>query len=78
MIRLLSAEPRIAIDRVPNGTSLFRLTPRTADLAAYRVRLAAKGVEVPAPDGGGFWLKVNESLRGAAPAALAQAFLSAL
>jgi threonine aldolase len=77
-IRLISAEPRIAIERVPNGTSLFRLTPRTADLAAYRARLAAKGVEVPAPDGGGFWLKVNESLRGAAPAALAQAFLSAL
>ena len=42
-IRLLSAEPRIAIERVPNGTSLFRLTPRTGDLAAYRARLRGKG-----------------------------------
>jgi threonine aldolase len=78
VIRQLSAEPRIGIERVPNGTSLFRLTPRTPDLAAYRARLVAKGVDVPAPDGGGFWLKVNESLRGVPPTALAQAFLSAL
>lgn len=77
-IRLLAGEPRISIERVPHGTSLFRLIPRTADLAAYRARLSARGVAVAAADGGGFWLKVNESLRGVPPAALAEAFVTAL
>jgi threonine aldolase len=77
-IRLLAADPRTAIERVPNGTSLFRLTPRTADPAAYRARLASLGVALRAPDGGGFWMTVNESLRGVSPRALADAFLAAL
>jgi threonine aldolase len=77
-LRLLAGEPRIAIERVPNGTSLVRITPRTPDPAAYRARLATKGIALSPPDGGGFWLKVNESLRGASAPALAQAFVSAL
>ncbi len=64
--------------RVPNGSSLFRLTPRTSDLAAYRERLLAKGIVLARADGDGFWLKVNESLREVAPDALAAAFASAL
>ena len=67
-----------AVERVPGGTSLFRLRPRTGDLAAFRRRLAAKGIVLPEPAGDGFWLKVNESLRGAEPAALVAAFRSAL
>ncbi|MEP6993195.1 MAG: beta-eliminating lyase-related protein [Acidobacteriota bacterium] len=78
LLERLSKDERFAIDRVPNGTSLFRLTPRTADLGAYRERLAARGVRVPAPDGGGFWLKVNETLAAASPEALAEASRSAL
>jgi hypothetical protein len=66
------------VERVPNGTSLFRLAPRTGDLAAFRQRLGARGVALPPPAEGGFWLKVNESLRGADPAALLAAFTAAL
>ncbi|HEY1250106.1 MAG TPA: beta-eliminating lyase-related protein [Thermoanaerobaculia bacterium] len=77
-VRLLSADSRFAIERVPNGTSLLRLTPRTADAAAYRARLAAKGVALREPADGGFWLTVNESLRGVAPRALVDAFAAAL
>ena len=78
LLRLLSGDDRFAVERVPNGTSLFRLTPRTADLTAYRDRLSSRGIRVPPPDAGGFWLKVNETLRGVSPETLAAAFRSAL
>ena len=60
---LQKSPEKFAVERVPNGTSLFRLRPRTGDLAAFRQRLAAKGILLPEPDKeGSFWLKVNESL----------------
>lgn len=78
LIRRLSGNPAFSVERVPNGTSLFRLTPLTRDLAAFRERLLARGVRVPPADGGAFWLKVNESLREASPDALAADFTAAL
>jgi threonine aldolase len=78
LLKALSADPRFGVERVPNGTSLFRLTPRVADAAAFRQRLAAKGITIPPPDAGAFWLKVNETLNGASAAGLADAFRSAL
>ena len=78
LLAALSADARFGVERVPNGTSLFRITPRVADAAAFRQRLAARGITVLAPEAGAFWLKVNETLRGASPAALADAFRSAL
>ena len=79
LIAWLGAPPgAFTSTRVPNGSSLFRLTPRTSDLAAYRERLLARGIVLPRADGDGFWLKVNESLREVAPDALAAAFALAL
>jgi threonine aldolase len=78
LLQALSRDERFTIARVPGGTSLVRLTPRTADLLAYRERLRARGITVPSPEAGGFWLKVNETLRGASAEALAEAFRSAL
>ena len=78
LIAMLAADARLAVERVPRGTSLFRLTPKTADLEAYRQRLAARGVAVDPPGGGGFWLKVNETLEGASAEALAGTFRAAL
>ena len=78
LLRLLARDERFGVERVANGTSLFRLTPSTGDLPAYRDRLRRSGVAVPPPDSGGFWLKVNETLRGVSPEALSDAFRSAL
>ena len=78
LVKLLSGDDRFKIELVPAGTSLFRLTPKTADLSAYRDRLAARGITIPPPDAGAFWLKVNETQRGVSPEALADAFRSAL
>jgi hypothetical protein len=78
LVAALTADGRFGVERVPNGTSLFRLTPRVPDAAAFRQRLGAKGISIPPPEAGAFWLKVNETLKGASAAALADAFRSAL
>jgi threonine aldolase len=70
----LAAEPGFSVTRVPNGTSAARLEVRSADLEAFRSRLRVRGIALPAPDGAGFWLRVNETLLGASPDALAAAF----
>jgi threonine aldolase len=76
--KLLARDERFTIERVNNGTNVLRVVPRVADLAAYRERLAARGVSLPPPEGGGFWLKVNETARGASAESIAEAFRSAL
>lgn len=78
LLAALAADARFGVERVANGTSLFRLTPRVPDAAAFRERLHARGISLPAQDAGSFWLKVNETLKGASPAMLAAAFGSAL
>lgn len=74
----LGSDTRFSIERVPNGTSGLRITPRVADLEAYRLRLQTRGVTLPPAEDGGFWLRVNETARGASPEAIAEAFRSAL
>lgn len=78
LLAALAADGRFGVERVPNGTSLFRLTPRVPDAAAFRERLRTRGIGVPPPDAGGLWLRVNETLKGASPATLAAAFRAAL
>ncbi len=78
-IGLLSDEPRFAVERVTNGTSVFRLRLRAGDPPAFRAGLGRRGIAVPAPDGDGFWLRVNETLLAAdSAAALAAEFKAAL
>jgi len=78
LLRVLSSDASFSVERVPGGTSFFRLTPKTPDLPAYRERLKARGITVPPPEAGGFWLRTNETLRGSSAAAIAEGFRSAL
>jgi threonine aldolase len=78
-IGLLSRDARFAVERVPDGTSAFRLAPRTVEPAGFRERLRTRGITLPAAEGDGFWLRVNETVLAAPSAeALAEAFQSAL
>lgn len=74
----LGSDTRFSIERVPNGTSGLRITPRVENLEAYRLRLETRGVTLPPAEDGGFWLRVNETMRGASADAIAEAFRSAL
>ena len=76
LIAALANDDRFAIERVAGGTSLFRVNVR-GDAVAMSAKLAARGVNAPTSDGG-FWLKVNASLAGRDPAALAAIFRDAL
>lgn len=77
LIAALGADDRFRIERVPAGTSLFRIRASGIAPVAFRTALGARGVNVAPPDGDGFWLKVNETLHGRDPAALADAFRAA-
>jgi len=76
-LSILVADGRFRVERVPGGTSWFRLVPLGADLPAFREKLRARGIVLPGPEGDGFWLRVNETLNRSAPEALAQAFRDA-
>lgn len=78
LLQRLAADGDFTVTRVPSGTSGVRLEVKTSDLAAYRTRLAARGVTLPAPEGNGYWLRINETLRGASPDDLAGRFRDAL
>lgn len=78
LLERLASDPGFGVTRVEGGTSGVRLDVNAADAAGFRERLRARGIVLPAPDGGGFWLRVNETLRGSTPDALATAFRAAL
>ena len=72
----------IRIERVPNGTNIFRLIVAEAIAEKLRARLAADQVMLPRParERGGmvFWLQVNESWNRTTAPQLTQQFKSAL
>ena len=74
----LGRSDRFAVERVEGGTSRMRLTVRGVPPADYRARLAARGVVLPEPDEGAFWLTVNETWSRTPGAELAAAFRGAL
>jgi threonine aldolase len=57
----LAADGRCSIERIPNGTNLFRLILNEGDPEAWRQLLAARGVELmkPKPDSNVFVCKMN-------------------
>jgi threonine aldolase len=77
-IRGLGRQAGFAVERIPSGTNLFRVRTPAGDPAAFRQRLAAKGVMLSAPDGGAFLVGVNETLNRTTPDALTEAFVRAL
>jgi threonine aldolase len=78
--RAIAAHPRVAVERVPHGTNVARLTLRGADAAAVARRLGTRGIRVPAPPPGAsaLTLAVNETWTRTDGAALTVAFEEAL
>jgi threonine aldolase len=66
------------VERIPSGTNLFRLRLRGTDPAAFRNRLAERGVLLSAPQGDAFFVGVNETLNRTTAAALTESFIRAL
>jgi len=79
-LSLLQGEPGFGFERVPNGTSAFKLILRRGDASAFATRLRTRGAILPHPDGDPpvFRMIVNPSLNRVDPEELAHDFLGAL
>lgn len=74
----LARHPRVAIERIPDGTNLARLTLK-GDAAAFRARLREAGIQMPAASPQGqVTLGVNETWNRRTSADLLKAFEQAL
>jgi threonine aldolase len=64
LISKLDAIGSLRVERIANGSNVFKLHVEVADLERVRERLARRNVLIPAPAGQfrGFVLKVNETL----------------
>ncbi len=63
LIVALESVRGLRVERIPNGTNIFKLHVAAPDLDAYRERVADAGILLPGPQPwGGFALTVNETL----------------
>lgn len=62
------------VERIPSGTNLFRLRVRGTDPAAFRRKLAERGVLLSPPQGDTFLVGVNETLNRTTAPELVDAF----
>lgn len=77
---LLQADGRLAVQRLPEGTSSVALTlPKGIDADAWAQRASQRGVRVSAPPpGGNTLLQINATLLRRSPPAVAKVLLDAL
>jgi len=78
LIRELRRDDRFTVDRIPSGTNVFRLRVNSGDAVAWRKRLAAMGVLLPAPQRNTFLIGVNETLNRTTAKDLIDSFARAL
>ena len=55
----LSVDSNFVIERIPNGTNVFRLRVVNVNAPVYQLRVEETGISMPAPDGSWFTLQVN-------------------
>jgi threonine aldolase len=70
----IGRHPAFSVERVPGGTNLTHVTVKASDPAAFKNRLAERGVLLPDGGTGRFTLAVNETWARSSVADLAHAF----
>lgn len=78
VIRLLRADARFRVERVPNGSNLFYLHVAGADAAVFSKKVLAAGLGLGAPVGGRFTVAVNETWNRAVAGEIASRFMAGL
>jgi hypothetical protein len=74
----LAADPRFAVERIPDGTSALRIAVKDVAPQEYGARLARLGVQLPDAQAGVFTLHVNETAGRMPAGRLEHAFKAAL
>ena len=78
LIKKLSAHEAFKIERVPNGTNIFKLTVKGIAPKAFAENLKKNGITARPNESNGFNLLVNESLLNSNASALAGVFINSL
>lgn len=82
LFKLLEEHPKLRVEPVAQGTNVYKLHVKDADLEKFRTALADRGIRVPRPSLDeqfhGFRLFINESLNRKSPLELAEAFVESL
>jgi threonine aldolase len=78
VIRALTPNTNFGLERVPNGTNIFRLRVFNVNAPVYKMRLFDAGVTAADPNGDWFNLQVNETWSRASAPEIARRFVQAL
>jgi threonine aldolase len=78
VLSLLSTDSNFAIERVANGTNIFRLRASSVNAPVYRERLELAGITASLPRSDWFTLGVNETWRRASAEEIVARFRKAL
>jgi threonine aldolase len=78
VIQTLSKNPNFGIERIPNGTNIFRLRVFNVNAPVYKMRLFDAGVTTGEPANEWFSIQVNETWCRANAAEIARRFVQAL
>lgn len=78
VIQSLSTNANFGIERIANGTNIFRLRPFGVNSPVYQNRLTEAGVSASAPEGDWFNIQVNETWGRVPSAEVTRRFVQAL
>ena len=77
-IALLREDSNFLVERIPNGTNIFRLRAQNVNPPVYQGRLDSAGIFTQNPEGYWFTIQVNETWNNAPAAEIAGRFKRAL
>jgi threonine aldolase len=77
-IKRLEKDRNIRVERISNGTNVFKIRTEKVDAKLYRDKLKSRGILVRTPDEGSFTLFVNETLNLISASELANIFIQSL
>jgi len=77
---LLGTKEAFRIEKLSNGTNIFKLYVKGVDLQKFRQKLRQKNIHIPPPaeEEGGFFMKTNVTLNRISPEELTKVFVDAL
>jgi len=78
VIQALSRNTNFSIERIPNGTNIFRLRVFNVNAPVYQMRLTDAGVSAAQPEGDWFGIQVNETWGRVPAAEIVRRFVQAL
>lgn len=78
VVATLSTDSNFSIERIPNGTNIFRLRVHSVNAPVYQMRLESAGIQARPPEGDWFNLQVNPTWGRLPAAEIVKRFRTAL